>query len=1407
MGLAALVIDGFGRIQQATEAFCLEADFSKEDVENRFFADIFTLSTGELAPENALSEQEDQSFTLLYHRARPKLSQPYRWSVRKIALESQETPPQEDTDFVLILNKTPPLGSKLSPPLSADNRVQDRSDPGADDFIALMDLMPIGLALWDQEDRLRYANTALHGVLGQTFKALKIGASFLQVSEDIAASAFSDPATADIQVRRRLANHRNPGNSSRFQLENGRKVEVTDHRFADGSILSIYKDVTDAVEAKEKLENRFQRLSLAEDLLGLGLWEWNARLRTIEWSRPTFQMFGLDPDDAVPNAKKFLEIIHPDDREQVSQALEAMKEGRLAAHFIFRVLRDDQKIRLYHSQSHVEFGQNRAVNRVIGTFQDITTLVKASDTLGEREEFRLAMFDVAGDAILVTDQKGLCLKANQTACAFFGYRREALLKMTLFDLQQDLDQETLARLWADIPRDKAVTLGAFMKNHNGQSCPTEIRVRRFESQDGERFIAIIRDITHRLEQERRTVKAERRLQDAIENIADGLIVLDQQDQMLIMNHVWRAQTGLEDRPPLPIGTGFKTLLDGIWSKGTFQSLDPSDQDWRPKILDWLHKKEAPLQIACQDGRQLMLRAETLEDQHSLLILTDITAIKSREAELERLFKFRETLSSVSPTPVFAFDHSGHIAFVNPRLCALVDRPREYLTGQSACIIYDHFLYGEGWQADLANLSEQASGTKYQSETRFRNHNGQIIDVAVARSAYHDDDGNIIGVICVLTDISVIKKTERRFQDFANASSDWFWETDSDLFFTFASDSIEHHLGLKPSDLADQNLKSFFQKEGHASDTESYLDHLEHRRAFRDCHFQIPGDYGRDRVITVSGKPIFDSDESFIGYRGTVADRTAQLTIERALQKSERALRSVLDASNDSIILIDAHANVQLSNKASEKLYGVSSEEFIGQSFYYYLEPELRASFRMIIHSILQTGTPWHQEHERRGIWHEDLVYPILDEDNKVQALTLFSRNISDRRRHEVEIEQSIRRYRRLFEATEVVFLTVDLRHIRLRLDMFRTQGVRDLQKYLIHRPEILDEIIMSTQIKDMNNAAPRLFGLATHEEVREKLFDFFTASTRITFVELLQAFWEGKSQLHSECQLRTARGDYIHVQFSCPIPRDMEECAHVPLSLNNITEIKKTQRDLTHAKDLAEQANRAKSTFLANMSHELRTPLNAIIGFGEIIQGALLGNRIEDKYKEYAGDIVKGAHILMEIITEILDFARVEQHTYHVKPVQLNLVPLVMDMISLVRGPAENRGVKLQAGSLPSEAFAFADSRATKQILINLCTNATKFTPRDGSVTLDLLEQKDMWDLVITDTGIGIEEKDLERIFEPFVQVARETGDYHEGTGLGLPLCEKLAHLMQGTITVKSKVGHGSCFTLSLPKVSPKETS
>lgn len=274
---------------------------------------------------------------------------------------------------------------------------------------------------------------------------------------------------------------------------------------------------------------------------------------------------------------------------------------------------------------------------------------------------------------------------------------------------------------------------------------------------------------------------------------------------------------------------------------------------------------------------------------------------------------------------------------------------------------------------------------------------------------------------------------------------------------------------------------------------------------------------------------------------------------------------------------------------------------------------------------------------------------------------------------------------------------------------------------------------------------------------------------------------------------------YVRCEGRCELDEDGDVIALYGV-MQDITEQTEYAMELRKAKDSAEQAYASKSRFLANMSHELRTPLNAIIGFSDMLERQMLGPLGNDKYIEYSGNIKSSGEHLLDLITDILDMSKIEAGKYDLDLEDIALGNVVGTAMKMIESRAGEGLITMENMIMDDGPDIVADRRAVMQIMLNVLSNAVKFTEPGGKITTTIEEFDNHVTIKVTDTGIGIPANKLSAVLLPFEQVSTAFTRNHEGSGLGLAITKELAELHGGMISLESKEGEGTTANIRLPK-------
>lgn len=397
-----------------------------------------------------------------------------------------------------------------------------------------------------------------------------------------------------------------------------------------------------------------------------------------------------------------------------------------------------------------------------------------------------------------------------------------------------------------------------------------------------------------------------------------------------------------------------------------------------------------------------------------------------------------------------------------------------------------------------------------------------------------------------------------------------------------------------------------------------------------------------------------------------------------------------------------------------------------------------------------------------------IVSPVLNDKGDVEALDILGQpDVSDQSILQRERDDAILLLTSVFDVSEIAIVVTDY----------------------------------NGRIVRVNDAFIRTYGWSRDELINAEVAGLVTPDERVMARENHREYITNGVRSSGEMKIIRKDGSIANSLFTTATIELSQKRRFQVTTVMDITLRKQMEQSLRMAKDQADTANRAKSTFLANMSHELRTPLNAIIGFSEMMAKETFGPLANEKYVEYLGDIHMSANHLLEIINEVLDMSKIEAGRLELEEEDIDLAELVRSVLRMMASKAFGSGLMIKDHYEDGLPAVRVDRRLMRQVLINLVTNAVKFSKKGGRIDINIgtLKSGEVC-ITVQDEGVGIPSDKIQQALEPFGQVSDRAENSHQrGTGLGLPLAKAMVELHGGELKLDSSLGHGTTVDVYLP--------
>ncbi|MGH2529118.1 MAG: PAS domain S-box protein [Actinomycetota bacterium] len=518
---------------------------------------------------------------------------------------------------------------------------------------------------------------------------------------------------------------------------------------------------------------------------------------------------------------------------------------------------------------------------------------------------------------------------------------------------------------------------------------------------------------------------------------------------------------------------------------------------------------------------------------------------------------------------------------------------------------------------------------------------------------------------------------------------------------------------------------------------------------------------------------------------------------RRLEVSEEPFRGAFERAPIGVALVRLDGSFLLVNGSLCRMLGRSEDELLATTFETITHPDDLERSRQA-HRQLMAGDVGALYMERRCVradgemfWAQLSASTVSDDRGQPLYWVCHVEDIDQRKRAEVQLRQTERKYRTLVEQVPSVVYTAEYGESgRWYYVSPRIESMLGFtpQEWLADPDLWYEQMVPEDRERALaDDAHSRTSGEPLRSEYRLRSRD-----GRVVWVRD-----EAEAVLDDEGIPAFHHGILVDITLQKEAKNSIERLA-VALErrvAQRTAELEEANRELLEAKESAERANGAKSEFLSRMSHELRTPLNAILGFGQLLETSPLAPDDVESVQQ----ILKGGRHLLDLINEVLDIARIESRNLSLSLEPVSIADVVHEVMDLVHPLAAEGGVQLRTSPIVPARFVLADRQRLKQVMLNLLANAVKYNVQGGSATVSFrLDVPGRVSIGVTDTGPGIAPEHRERLFSPFDRLDAERHGV-EGTGLGLALTKALVEAMGGSIGVESEVGRGSSFWVALP--------
>ena len=1283
---------------------------------------------------------------------------------------------------------------------------QQKEHENEDKFRRMIEMSTQGI-LVHRFDEILYANQSLADMLGfeapEEFLALNTVAGNLpsEERENIRAIAIA-----------RLKGEAVPGQyEMRMLRKDGEEIWLDNHSIAldwggERALMSVFSNITSRKRAQDDLKTSEERFRDFAETASDWFWETGKDNAFVTYSD---RAQGTIPGGAFAkggNADSTTE--HP-------------SPGWLAGHEEFVARRPFHNVLHHWSNDAGEIRYFRVSGKPIvdaegeflgyrGTGFDVTVAEQARRELDDRNARLTMLVENAAVGIVEVDLDGTYRRVNGKFCEITGYSKDELLQLSYRDITHPNDREPdTARVQALLAgRSDSFVIEKRYIHKGGESVWVQLNVAAVRDDEGRPLyvITIVQDISDRKKAELALREGETRFRDLAEVGSDWFWETDTEGRFTYVSKELDEQSDGIGKTRLELSSA-----DDVTAWDTHQA----DVEARRPYKDFRYVRTNSL----GDVRHLSISGKPIFNGDGTFLGyrgtgRDITDQVRRDIRLNRSETRFRNLVEGSIQGVIV-NVANRPVFVNSALADILgyDGPGDILAMESS----DAFLHPDEIERSAAYREARLSGADAPDsyEVRALRRDGSTTWLEV-RATVVSWDGKP-AVQATYVDIAERKlaeeqlhRSEKRYRDIAESVGDWLWETDAEGRLKYLSERYAEVMGRAVANELGRTLSALEGLQENKGNWAMLVGHMDACEPFRNVMCQMRDGGGKVRHNRVSGAPMFDPDGTFMGYRGTATDSTAEVEARIAAMDAQALLQDAVESLSEGFILFDADERITLVNKQFRKFYEKLSEYYVpGTSFE---EISLRVAESGLVEAARGRESDW----VRERLWqHRNPTAPFERQLGADRWLRIDERRTSTGGIVSIvtdvsELKKAEQALRALNESLEsrVAQRTQALKEQLVARELAQMSLRRSEERLRVLMESTVDAIVVINQeglIESFNTSATEIFGYEAEEAIGKNVRMLMPQAEQGRHDGYIRRYLdEGTPRiLGMGREVLGMRKDGATFPVEIGVSEvHMDGQRLFAGTMRDISERKRTEEELTLAWRAADAANQSKSEFLSTMSHELRTPLNAILGFTQLLRD-YSEPPLSQEQQESIKQIFDGGTHLLALINEILDLARIEAGQLKLVLEAVDPIAILDQSLVLVTLLADKRGIQCNVVAGPDRAWLVeADAGRLKQVLLNLLSNAVKYNRDAGTLTVEVGEgEAGMLRISVSDTGPGIAPDRQQDVFEPFSRLGMEKSKI-EGTGVGLSISRQLMESMGGSLDFQSAEGEGSTFWLEIPLVA-----